>query len=104
MKNKTIPLLCFFSLAPLFLFAQGGNNQYTFTGKVKGIRKGLVCLQYTTPGGRNVNDSCQLHNGIFYFQHNIAEPTWAHLEVISDDGNKPDMHESDLFLSKGSFS
>ncbi len=90
---------CLISLLFSQLFAQTKDNQFTFTGKITEPQHPYVYLGYIDKDGKEIKDSCALHEGNFYFKGNINEPTKAYLKgnlKFMDDAENPNI--TDFYL------
>jgi thiol-disulfide isomerase/thioredoxin len=89
-------LMC---LCTLYVFAQKKTNkQFILKGKIINSKGQILYLIYDI-NGKEIEDSCKLKQGNFYFEGDITEPTWAFIRGNSkmmDDAENPNI--TDFFL------
>ncbi|MGZ8556995.1 MAG: redoxin domain-containing protein [Chitinophagaceae bacterium] len=70
---------------------QLNDTVFSLTGKILGLKKGIIKLIYTDKNGKYIHDSSAIKKGRFKFRGYIAEPTMVYLDgtIQASDMNDP---------------
>ena len=97
MKQILMLFACTFSC--IILSCQ--ENNFTLNGKVKGMNKGYIILNYINADGNTINDSCLIKKGKLNFKGQISEPTMAHLSAIENTSTNSRVNRATFYLEEG---
>lgn len=70
---KIVMFVCFVGLLAMHACRQAAPGDFTITGEMKGLPRGMVKL-FTNPPGNVLLDSCEVKDGKYFLKGNIAEP------------------------------